>query len=244
MAFFTPFAFREQRDLTQRIPFPDIVTDGLVWYMDSDNTDSYPGTGTIVKNLVNLTHTGSLNNVNVDTSGSLTYFDFPDTTLNNIQFSSISDIQLANEYSIVVWTYAKDDFNQAIIAKTAAAAGTTTNWAIDFSGARQLRTFYYNGTTPVITAASTDVDIDNKWGMVTVTFNTGSTKIYTNTTERGSSTSGLTSTNTSTNPLYIGSRGNVQPYSGSVSVGMIYNKELNTTEIEQNFNAYSASFGL
>ena len=242
---FTPFAFREQKEVGIPYTPPDIVTDGLVFWLDSDNPNTIVNS-TTVRNSVDTSHTGSLNNVSFVSDPSASYFLFEDATMNNIIFNNISSLQFSSEFTVMLWMYATtgEDDNAAMIAKTAAAAGTTTNWAADFAGNGTLRSFYYNSTTPVIVNASNKADVVGQYGLLAITFNGGTFKIYTNNTLRGTTTSGLTTVNSSTNPLYIGSRGNVQKYNGRIAQVMLYDVELTGAELTQNFDNTKAAYGL
>ena len=85
---------------------PNIITDGLVLYLDAANTKSYPGSGTTWRDLSKSQLNGTLTNgptFNSANGGSIV-FDGTNDYVDNIgDLSSFSFIQNTNIFSVSFW---------------------------------------------------------------------------------------------------------------------------------------------
>lgn len=77
---FTPTAIFAKQPLPVAPPLPDMPTDGLLWWFDFSDTNSYPGTGTVVDNLSTDPNTGgdqlNLTGGTYTSEGTYYYYDF------------------------------------------------------------------------------------------------------------------------------------------------------------------------
>lgn len=228
---------------------PQIVTSGLVMYLDAGNTKSYPGTGTTWYDRAGNLNGGVVNNgtlVNSPTfdagnKGSLIFNGTNNyATLPNIGVSTLS------AFSVSFW--AKTSIQS--LNPTVYAEGTPSSWpsnlfvmyfgGIEDSG--KTRVWFGGGTRLIGTTTVTD----NKWYYVTYN--------QTSTSNRTLSINGIVeATNTITftstaSTAYIGANNNngtiVQFGNSNLAQLQVYNRALSATEVLQNFNATRSRFGI
>ena len=225
---------------------PKIVTDGLSLCLDAANPKSYPGTGTtwfdISGNGIDSTPK------NTPTWNAAGYFVFAATD----GFEIASDVQATSiETSGVGMTY-EIWFRSTTITGLATARiinrDPSDYWALTINqNAASPQTLGIYGEPTSQTYAST-IDI-NVWYCVTVTHEiSGNVIPYLNGIA-------LASTNT-----YNGGTGSVTPiamgvdtertvgtnagFTGDIAIYKMYNKILTVDEVEQNFNAHRARYGI
>jgi hypothetical protein len=219
----------------------NIVTDGLVLYLDAANTKSYLGSGTIWTDLSRGGNIGTLTNgptFNSSNGGSIVFDgadDFvsvPDST--NWDFTTSLTIELW----VYVTTY--DTGGTMIIhQQNGSAVGGFEIW-INTSGG-----IYFN-KNPFTTIVTTgNVFSRNTWQHVVCTHNGTTGIVYLNGTNVGQANASLP--DNVTGQLRIGSWANVGSYelNGRISNLRIYkNKALTAQEVLQNYNALKGRYGL
>ena len=82
---------------------PNIVKDGLVFYVDAANKDSYPGSGNNCFNLVNLSHTGSLLGDTTTIKNPTTFVFDHDNDNDKISFQIPSTLNLTTALTLEAW---------------------------------------------------------------------------------------------------------------------------------------------
>jgi len=232
----------------------NIVTNGLVLNLDAANPRSYPQpyNGTTWFDISGNSRNGTLTNgptYNSANGGSIV-FDGGDDYVDTSYITSIG----TNEFTYCAWVKFSASQQGAIIIKRIGAPSY-----------QQLSLFIAGdsgGNTPGVKFAFNDVSTtsllrigittqsynDNKWHYVVLTRNSTSTFLYIDGTLSTSATS--TSINLSSNSkLFIGRSGDNQtvaglPLNGSLANIMLYNKQLSSQEVLQNFNATRARFGV
>ena len=221
--------------------YGNIVRDGLVLNLDAAKVDSYPGSGTVWRDISGTTITGSLINgptFNSANFGSIV-FDGVDDSVNcgNILFNNV------NATTISVWVNIQTFINgNTIISKGAQGEGSNTTfaaWIIDLAGIRN-RFFNSTGEAGIVNTVALSQNI---WYNIIWTYNGSTISVYTNgTVGETVSLSGPLKTNT--NPINItssiyGNNANI-----TCSAVQIYNRALSATEVTQNYNAMKGRYGL
>lgn len=225
-----------------------VVTSGLILYYDPADTASYPGTGTTLSSLV----AGGLNG----TMTSLTYTS-PYLTYNG----STSQVSIADnaslepgtgDWSLEVWlrytTIAGR--TRTYLSKTNTGGGAA-DWGYGFRTNPNTNVTYFevgNGTTSV-TSPNTSVTTGVWYQIVGVWTNVASNSIalYKNGVSAGSNSHSFTNIRNTTTPLYLGNyNGNefAQQFSGDMGIVRIYNKALTAVEVQNNYDANKALYGL
>ena len=217
-------------DTFRRSVLENVVTNGLVLYLDAGNTVSYPGSGTTWTDLSGNGNNGTLENgvgYNSGNGGSLVFDGVDDYVLisSGISYSEYTFMFFCRWISSV-------GVSERIFGSD--AFGTYTIFNPSNVG------FHYNplGGSPPSVTLSSGVNIGfGTWCQVAVTVSTSNTlvKIYINGVLRNSS-SILPSQNLVGN-LFIGSQNTLYKSNCNVSNFNLYNRALTAQEIQQNYNA-------
>jgi hypothetical protein len=233
MSLFTPTAFYYQAPVIAATPTVDVVTNGLIIYMDATNAASYPGSGANLFNLVaGQVYTGSLVNTP-------TYKDSYIQLNGTNQYVSIPHPGYATGTSTVMGAtrYADTSGNGRMFS----GGVSGNNWLLG----------HFNDTTLNYFAGGTIAGVpggpnDTNWRIYTGTGNTTTDRwdFYVNGVNSvTSSTAGVNGINT---PLNVGRQGenNTEYSSGSFAFVLIYNRVLSPAEVTQNYNALKSKVGL
>ena len=233
---------------------PNIVTDGLVLYLDAANTKSYPGSGTTWSDISRGGNNGTLTN-------GPTY----STDGGSIVFDGVDDyVSIPNNNSLV---FGNNDFTVSIWIKTPLAStgeGTPSQWGPIISkgcttsapsgtwwfaqtSTNSNRITFNISSNPggtFVTATTTPTLLDG-WHNIVFTRIGSTGSMYTDSTLTNTDTSSDSNLN-STTPLWIAgtSPSATKRTSMTLSQVQIYNRSLSAIEVLQNYNATKSRFGL
>jgi hypothetical protein len=221
-----------------------IVSSGLVLNLDAGNTLSYPGTGTTWFDLsgngnnATLTNGASYNSANGGTilfDGTNDYADTGNTIITS-----------NNNFTMGVWAKSATGFFTNRIMGNGDSIGGTSGVDIIWNpeSINKIYSVRRNGVSDATRDIYANaVNLNNQWHYIVLTYNTSTgSKMYYDTTIIGTNTVlGFTSSL----PFRIGRDGNgTDAFNGNVSNVQIYNRELSSTEITQNYNVLKTRFGL
>jgi hypothetical protein len=215
---------------------PAVITSGLVLELDAGNVKSYQSGSTTWFDKSGNARNGTLTNGPTFNTGSLgsIVFDGVDDYVTG-SFSTLNDFTIS--------CYVKsNDITSALRFYPIGLnfSGSAFGGGIWFGGsfAPANTAGIYDGNT-FITGSSGITT--NTWTFVTVTRQSSTSTVYINnsTPVQGS---------ISSNPIIqytIGKRtDNNWPYNGNISLIQVYNRALSASEVQQNFNATRARFGI
>jgi len=217
---------------------PNIVKDGLVFYVDAANPKSYPGSGTNITDLIfktigtfhgSPTFQSAFNGI-IDFDGTDDYIDTNfNTDYNYISFSfwCRRDAGVNDGTYLTRW-------------------GNSSNWSFiireDSSNNLRIQLQCSNGSS----ISNTDISLSiGDWNCYTVTFNGTIVRIYKNGIQI--STENLSGVLKSGTPdLFIGDRTTLSqsPFNGQIGPIQLYNKALTQEQVLQNYQAQKERFGL
>jgi hypothetical protein len=227
----------------------DIVRDGLVLWLDANDKTSYPGTGTVWRDLSLGSNTGTLTNgptFNSNNGGSIV-FDGVDDYVN---FGNVLNFERTNPFSISIWLITPNtSITQIVISKwinngyeiffqnpgkigwtLANTGGGGNQIRVDSLNNSITTNEIFNITTTYDGNSSTNGLLIYKNGQILPT-----TSIFNN----------LNSSILNSSNLRLGILGNnILPFSGKIFNTLIYNRTLTPQEILQNYNATKSRFGL
>lgn len=232
---------------------PDIVKDGLVLYLDAGNPASYPGSGTTWTDLSGNGNNGTLVNgvgYNSDNGGSLV-FDYSD---DYVTTTGMENLSYPNGITVSIWHYNGGGTGPY---RGVVNNGTDSDRLGGFD-LRYGREDYFGGSnngtvlnwritnsSNLGTATSLFSNI-NEWHNYVGTYDNQTVRVYKDGAlfDSVSHSSGgqLKTTNTSTTVGW--SRGTSEYLDGRLSQVLLYNRALTAQEIQQNFNATRARFGV
>jgi hypothetical protein len=206
-----------------------IVTSGLVMHLDAGNAASYPGSGTAWTDLTVNGNNGTLTNgptYSAADGGQIVFDGVNDYIIG----TNNASVQIT-EGTIACWVRCQTEPNYVgLISKNNAWALVANN---DVLGC-------YDWGNAVFRSTGLNI-ADNAWRYISMTFT--NTVIYVN----GSAV--LTTTTKHVNQatefgLAVAQAVSGENLRGGIAIGHIYNRVLSAAEIQQNFDANKARFGL
>jgi len=240
-----------------------IVKDGLILDLDAAKKDSYPGSGTVWKDISGTTITGSLQSGSIyDTTTNIQSIFFSGSGNATVGVGIGSNVNHGNIFNIGTgdltincWVRVSAAQDQVIFCKSF-YGGQNYRYSFGLNPSNKLTGFIQGNGGNDITPTSTTTLSLNTWYMATMIVNRSSTiQLYINGTQETLIGSGTISQWAgldfqSTNPARWGSytfNDNISPnlvLNGRIAIGQIYNRALSATEVLQNYNATKGRFGL
>jgi hypothetical protein len=213
-----------------------VVTDGLVFYVDAGNGNSYPGSGTTWSDLVGGNDGTLTNGPTYDSAnGGSIVFDGVNDYVQTGTITTFSSVTLD------FWVYLgpTTQTGNSIISKRASYQNQQDFNLFLFAYSNQLNLDI--GNTRVSGTSLSGNALYN----ITATYDSsnGAVKVYVNNSIDINSTisTGLITSNTS--DTYIGRLGGSSYYwDGKIFTGKIYNRALSASEVTQNYNALKNRF--
>ena len=215
---------------------PNIVTDGLVMYLDAANTKSYPGSGTAWVDLVN-NNNGTLTNgptFNSANGGSIVFDGVDDRIILS------SSLTLSGSFT---WTVTCESNAMSGTQNRQVYLGGSSTW-FEQSDNDTFFIVYSGGNLNL--ELPTGLLPQNKWYNITVTHKPDDTfDFYYNGAKQTLRSGGTTPVSTSFNINTIGAiSGGGRYWNGNIANMRVYNRILTDSEIRQNYNTTKTRFGL
>jgi hypothetical protein len=229
------------------LAYGNVVTDGLVMYLDAGIANSYPGSGTTWTDISGAGNNGTLNNGAVfsTSNGGYIQFDGTDDYVNIGVDKSCN--RFTADFTVSTWVNRSNTggtWGNIIGDYYTNSTGNALEWQIMISNAAQL--FVYNVTngyviSPIASGYSTNtwinVVLSRVGSTITLYANSNIVTSVTNTTTFGSATGNLN--------IGIDGNNSSEPLTGNIANVLIYkNKGLSTSEVLQNFNANRRRFNI
>ena len=216
-----------------------IVTTGLILCLDAGNPRSYPGSGTVYRDVSGTGNNGTLING----------VGYSSANLGTLVFDGIDDyVNTGNvglpTTALTVSTWVYDTDVNGSYRYIAAKIGSFLFRIDSNAEGANLSAFVWIGGTPEPRISTSWTK--NVWTNMAFTWNTdGNFRLFKNGVVATSSTSRTGTLNTSALNLTIGGDdGGGLPWKGNISNTMVYNATLTAAQIEQNFNAARGRYGI
>ena len=224
---------------------PRTVTNGLVLALDAADKNSYPGTGTIWKDLTTNANNGTLVNTPTfsNSNGGTLLFN---GTNQAIDVTSNSSLRPTN-VTLSVWFNRN---NSTIVGNEAIAESRKSSWvsyAIHITSTSLDWFIGYLDTPPYSTSVGASGNyVDGNWHNVVGTYDKQNLKIYVDGVLKTTSNSFTSDILYSGDLLFIiGFHAESTTYfEGKISTTSLYNRALTAVEVLQNYNATKTRFGL
>jgi hypothetical protein len=224
----------------------DIVRDGLVLWLDANDKTSYPGTGTVWRDLSLGSNNGTLTNgptFNSNNGGSIVFDGVNDFT----NFGNVLNLG-TNSATLGAWIKTTANQNYATIIGKAFFGSKPGRYSLHTrsNGALGLITQTGGGNIEVTTAINI-INTGNWIYVVGVIDRIFGNMIYVNGQYNSQFVQNSSGQNWSTTDNFtIGFyNGNGSGYfNGSIAMGIFYNRALSPQEILQNYNATKTRYGL
>lgn len=217
---------------------PNIVKDGLIFYIDAANPRSYSGSGTNCYNLKKISQTGNLEN-GVTYEGNPGRFNFGVSGVDDyIDFGNIPECNFGSgNMSVSTWV------NTDTIASgnpDVIGIGTNGGTRIRIQRRANKAGAYLDSTTASSLTGGTTLTV-GRWYNICLTKSGTTFTLYLDTISDGTQT--ITGNFTDTAVImgaYFGGGSNY--FEGLIGPTQIYNKALSPQEIKQNYNALKSRF--
>ena len=219
-----------------------IVTDGLVFYVDAANDNSYPGTGTDWADLSGDA-TATLTNGPTYSSNNGGYIDF-DGSNDHVEVTGIN-VSALSTFTLEAWVYpTSSSADESVMSKWPGSLSNSSfllYWDVggalgfDWVAVNTSSTIHRIGTTP----ANGTV---NAWNHVAATFSGSQIELYVNGSSVGTASFSGTLRNISGIRLGADESSGLRPLAGNLAVAKVYDKVLSSDEILQNYNALKNRF--
>lgn len=213
----------------------NIVTNGLVLYIDPAKSDSYSGVGNTIYDLSGFGNTGTLTNgptFSVFNGGSLVL----DGSNDYVSVNNNANILSYTAYTKIAYIYISN-FSTVNNIISGGFSGQHAFWMF---GTNKLNAGHNGNWNTVVGATSLSL---NTWYFAAVTYsNLTGWKLYLNGLEDG--TSANTTTFTGNQEIVIGAYSSGSNFTGRITNVLVYNRVLTSQEILQNYNATKSRFGL
>jgi hypothetical protein len=217
------------------------VTTGLQLHLDAGNTTSYPGTGSTWTDLIG-SKTFTLYNTPTYSSSNGGYLNFVPGG-GQYAASSTSLSSLSN-WTVEVWHYytgTNTGADPCIVTEQYPGVTGKINFSLGVNTSGGLQNGFWDGSWH---ATSPYTLTTNTWNHIIGTYDGTTIKLFVNNTLAYSSAYTGTST-TSQSGIVLMRRWDLGDYwGGRLSVVRIYNSALTVAQIDQNFKAQRARFGL
>ena len=227
----------------------NIVTDGLVLYLDAANTKSYIGSGTTWTDLSRGGNNTTLVNgptFNSSNGGNILFDGVDD------RVSRTSNINTGQDFTVSAWIYptALAGVRRAIVANSYNYSGRN-GWFLCI-GAATNGFFLSLGADLAYRTSVNNILTLNQWVFISAVCVSGGTNIllYVNGVEVPSYSATLLNSGTMTytypqfNVGYRDVGGTTDQYKGNIAQTTVYNRVLSSNEILQNYNTVKSRFGL
>jgi len=226
------------------------VTGGLIYYVDAGVASSYPGSGTTWTDISGQNRTTTLRNGPTYNSGSGGTLIF-DGTNDFAQVATGFNPNLTTK-TMIGWCKLGSITQQGggLIGAGYTLTGSfepATFDAIVYNETNQGWGFGSNGFSRTFWSGVKETST-NDWVMITAVYASGTNgyKMYRQNSLIAQGTQSVLSINSVNSGYWLGKRHAelTGPLSASISVGMIYNRALSSTEITQNYNYFKGRYGL
>lgn len=227
---------------------PNIVTNGLIFYLDATNTKSYPRNGNTWYDLCIGRNNGTLVNgptFNSDNGGSILF-----NGNKYVIIPSSSFILGTSSCTLNVWTRISSSSSNYALCLSCGIGSSSGLLYCGYVSGVQYGTSNTLGGGGYGQNIGTGVYPDNKWHYITVVSNGGNPSLVSVFIDGSFKISANIPLNITSNIVKIGAGDDGVPTSpsyvlnGDVSSAQIYNRPLNDVEILQNYNATRSRFGL
>jgi hypothetical protein len=219
--------------------YGNIVRDGLVLNFDAAKRDSYPGTGTVWRDIAGGVITGSLVNgptFDPNNGGSIVF----DGTNDHITFANpLNQTQLDQVWTVQSWVNITTKPRQRLLG------GLNDGLFIEYNQGNNSLLYLNYGDNDYYTYGGQFTS--QGWVLATFRFNnaTGNRQIWRNLSNISTTGPNKTSTPSGQSSTFtISSGAGADSILGKIANMLIYNKYLSDSEIAQNYNATKGRFGL
>lgn len=230
---------------------PDIVESGLVLYLDASNSKSYPGSGTVWRDLVQGLTLNSYGTATPwETVGGTRAFTFNGSGYWQMD-AGYENVPLGGDCTIILWLYETGRSVRKTVFQKAGTIYQSYEQEVAMTWEVSQTISWYSRYSPTYDSGATETCTTNAWNMMAIKMSTGLTASA-RVGYRSKNGSAWSQNYTSRSNVALVTAGAVQigtGYAGTVDNGSIslvacYNKMLSDAEVAQNYEALRGRFGI
>lgn len=227
-------------------PAATYVTGGLIYYVDAGDASSYPGSGSTWTDISGQGRTTTLNNGPTYDSNNGGSIDF-DGVNDNAQTTSGFNPNLTTK-TLIGWCKLNSITQQG--GGLIGAGWPANSQTFDTIVYNETNNGWMFGSDNFNRTFSSGVKetSTNDWVMISAVYESGTNgyKMYRQNTLIAQGTQSVLTINDANSAYWLGKRHSTAtgPLDGYISVGMIYNRALSSTEITQNYDYFKGRYGL
>lgn len=221
-----------------------IVTNGLVLTLDAADRNSYPGTGTAWRDLINrrafsLANGATFNN---DNGG----YILLDGNNQSISADTNETLDVTSGFTFEIWLYpigVQPQYER--IFEPGVSSNDSTTWRLYFGGAGSDMGMDVHNTVTTTTGDCPRTYSANAWNHFVVTANGTNWVFYRNVRNVTTLANTVLPQNNISRPFRIGTNTiGFECPNMRVAISRYYNRALSLSEVTQNYNAQKSRFGL
>ena len=220
---------------------PRIVTDGLLLALDAGNTKSYPGSGTTWSDLSGKDNDGTLTNGPTYNSADGGYFNFDGSN----DYVDVSGSATVSAATFLAWIRL-DDLDQQSWTGIIFSRSNTAVSGMNFRAQSENVGYHWNNKSGTYNWTSGLTVPNQEWCMIAVTVTSSVATAYLfRSSGMTSATNSRSHGSTTLDSIKVGRDSTQSRYlDGRISVAMIYNRALSSSELQSNFNALRGRYGI
>jgi hypothetical protein len=220
---------------------PNIITNGLVLSLDAANIKSYPGSGTVWRDLSGNNNSGTLTNGPTFSSangGSIVF----NGTNNYINLGNTNSLK-PSTITLSAWIKTSVTASYKSVIEKDKSPWIST--ALHLSNG--VPTFFigYTNSPPYSVSIGYNQNVsDGNWHQIVGTYDNSNLRLYIDGIEVASSGSNVSILYSNANFMIGFHSENFSYFNGLIPNAMVYNRALTASEVLQNYNATKGRFGL
>ena len=223
---------------------PDIVKNGLILYLDANNTKSFLSGDTSWYDLSSSQNTCTLSGQVQYENGHMMFSGDSDYVFVGTSASTYCNL---NQITLESWCYPmRSSSYEYLFSNSRDCCGVYDGYQLRINNGTPSFGIWNSITSGSSTVNSSTPVTLNNWYNITAKYDGSQLKIFVNGELKGTTNTTLGIGKPSSFDLYIGRMGlnQVYEYQGYIDISKIYNRALSDTEIVQNYNTLKSRFGL
>lgn len=220
---------------------PNIVKNGLVLWLDAANPRSYPGSGTAWTDLSGNGNTGTLTNGPTFSSANLGSISF-DGTDDYINLGNTNSLK-PSTITLSAWIRTSVTASYKSVIEKDKSPWVST--ALHLSSGKPTFIIGYTNSPPYAVTLNYDQNVsDGIWHQVVGTYDNANLKIYVDGALGATSVSNVSILYSNANFMIGFHAESFSYFNGLIPNAMVYNRALTASEVNQNFQATRARYGV
>lgn len=216
----------------------EVVTNGLVLYLDAGNSSSYSGSGTAWSDLSDSGNDGTLTNgptFDSNNSGAIVF----DGTNDYVDVSGSETLTAATFLTWIRRSGEQTNYAGILFSRSTVTSG------MNFRGTSEEVGYHWNNDQNTYNWSSGLTVPNAEWCMIAVTVTSSIATAYLfRSAGTTSATNSVSHSSSTLDNIKVGAdQGSGRYFDGRISVAMLYDRALSQSELTSNYNAFKSRYG-